>query len=125
MVERWGAWILLDRDELDRMQRYFIRFGGLTVLVCRPLPVVRTFIALPAGIACMPRLRFHIDAFVGFWPWCFGLAYMGLQLVQCWDSDPQLRTVMHQLDGLIVVALLIGVGWFVWHCWHHRIGCPR
>lgn len=87
MVERWGAWILLDRDELDRMQRYFIRFGGLTVLVCRPLPVVRTFIALPAGIAQMPRLRFHSYTFVGFWPWCFGLAYMGLQLVQCWDSE--------------------------------------
>ena len=125
MVERWGAWILLDRAELDRMQRYFIRFGGLTVLVCRLLPVVRTFIALPAGIARMPRLRFHIYTFIGSWPWCFGLAYVGLQLGQRWDSDPQLRAVMHQLDGLVVVALLIGIGWFVWHRWHHRIRRPR
>jgi hypothetical protein len=53
MVERWGAWVLLDRDELDRMQRYFTRFGGITVLVCRMLPLVRTFIALPAGLARM------------------------------------------------------------------------
>ena len=124
-VERWGAWILLDRAELDRMQRYFIRFGGLTVLVCRLLPVVRTFIAVPAGIARMPRLRFHIYTFIGSWPWCFGLAYVGLRLGQRWDSDPQLRAVMHQLDGFVVVALLIGISWFVWHRWHHRIRHPR
>jgi membrane protein DedA with SNARE-associated domain len=65
MVERWGARVLLDRDELDRMQRYFTRFGGITVLICRLLPLVRTFIALPAGLARMPRLRFHIYTFAG------------------------------------------------------------
>jgi membrane protein DedA with SNARE-associated domain len=68
VVERWGSWVLLDPDELDRMQRYFTRFGDITVLVCRLLPVVRTFIALPAGIARMPRLRFHLYTFVGSWP---------------------------------------------------------
>ena len=121
MVERWGAWVLLDRDELDRMRSYFTRFGGITVLICRLLPLVRTFIALPAGLAQMPRLRFHIYTFVGSWPWCFGLAYVGLRLGQRWDSDPRLRTVMHQLDGAVVVALLIGIGCFGWHRWHHRI----
>jgi membrane protein DedA with SNARE-associated domain len=103
MVERWGAWVLLDRDELDRMQRYFTRFGGITVLVCRLLPLVRTFIALPAGIARMPRLRFHIYTFIGSWPWCFGLAYMGLKLGQRWDSDPQLRAVMERVNDFETV----------------------
>jgi membrane protein DedA with SNARE-associated domain len=121
-VERWGTWVLLGRNELDRMQRYFTRFGSITVLVCRLLALVRTFIALPSGIARMPRLRFHIYTFAGSWPWCFGLAYVGLKLGQRWDSDPRLRAVMHQLDGLVVAALLIGIGWFVWHRWRHRVG---
>jgi membrane protein DedA with SNARE-associated domain len=121
MVERWGAWVLLDRNELDRMDYYFARFGSITVLICRLLPVVRTFVALPAGIARMPRLRFHIYTFAGSWPWCFGLTYVGLQLGQRWDTDPRLRAALHQLDGLVVAALLVGVGWFVWHRWRLRI----
>ena len=97
LVERWGAWVLLDRNEIDRMDYYFTRFGGITVLICRLLPVVRTFIALPAGIARMPRLRFHIYTFVGSWPWCFGLAYVGLQLGKRWDTDPRLRAVIRAI----------------------------
>jgi membrane protein DedA with SNARE-associated domain len=122
MVERWGAWVLLDRRELDRMDRFFARFGGVTVLVCRLLPVVRTFIALPAGIARMPRLRFHVYTFVGSWPWCFALAYVGMKLGERWESDPRLRDILHRMDGVIVGALLLGAAWFVWHRWRHRIG---
>jgi membrane protein DedA with SNARE-associated domain len=120
MIERWGNWVLLNHDELDRVERYFTRFGGITVLICRLLPMVRTFIALPAGISRMPRLRFHIYTFVGSWPWCFGLAYVGLKLGQHWDSDPRLRAAMHQLDGLVVAALLMGACWFVGRRWSHR-----
>lgn len=119
-VERWGRWVLFDRTELDRMQRYFGRFGGITVLVCRMLPVVRTFIALPAGIARMPRLRFHIYTFVGSLPWCFLLAWIGLALGRRWESDPRLHTVMHRLDIVIVAVLLIGVCLFVRRRWRHR-----
>jgi membrane protein DedA with SNARE-associated domain len=125
MVERWGAWVLLDRNELDRMDRYFTRFGGITVLICRLLPLVRTFVALPAGIARMPRLRFHIYTFIGSWPRRFGLAYVGMKLGQRWDTDPQLRAIMHQLDGLVVAAPLIGLGWFVRRRWRHRIRRPE
>jgi membrane protein DedA with SNARE-associated domain len=125
MVERWGAWVLLDRNELDRMDRYFTRFGGITVLICRLLPLVRTFVALPAGIARMPRLRFHIYTFIGSWPRRFGLAYVGMKLGQRWDTDPQLRAIMHQLDGFVVAAPLIGLGWFVRRRWRHRIRRPE
>jgi membrane protein DedA with SNARE-associated domain len=125
MVERWGTWVLLDYRELDRMDHYFKRFGGITVLICRLLPVVRTFVALPAGIARMPRLRFHVYTFAGSWPWCFALAFAGLKLGQQWDTDPQLRAIMHRLDGLVIAALLIGIGWFVWHPWRHRITNPK
>src|ERR1039458_6430992 len=87
LVERYGKWVLMSHHDLDRMTQFFSRYGSITVLVARLLPVVRTFIAFPAGIAKMPQLRFHIYTFVGSWPWCFGLAYAGKRLGQSWN-DP-------------------------------------
>src|SRR3984957_8611562 len=65
LVERYGRWILMGRRELDWADRFFARWGYLAVFVGRLLPVVRTFIALPAGIARMPRSRFHLYTFLG------------------------------------------------------------
>ena len=79
-VERFGKYVLLSRHDLDRVEHFFQRFGGITVLIGRLLPVVRTFIALPAGIASMPQLRFHAYTFIGSWPWCYVLAYVGMKL---------------------------------------------
>ena len=71
LVERYGRYIFLSHRELDIADRFFERRGSIAVLIARLLPVIRTFIALPAGIARMPRLKFHIYTFVGSWPWCF------------------------------------------------------
>lgn len=68
LVEKWGAYVLMSRRDLDITDRFFARFGGIAVLVGRLLPVVRTFIALPAGIARLPQLRFQIYTFIGSWP---------------------------------------------------------
>ena len=76
LVEKYGRWILMGRRELDWADRFFQRWGYLAVLIGRMLPVIRTFIALPAGIARMPRGRFHIYTFLGSWPWCLALAYL-------------------------------------------------
>ncbi len=65
LVERYGKWVLMSHHDLDRMTRFFDKHGSITVLLARLLPVVRTFIAFPAGIARMPQLRFHIYTFVG------------------------------------------------------------
>ena len=80
LVEKYGAYILLSKKELEWADRFFARYGDSTVFISRLLPVVRTFIALPAGIARMPQLRFHFYTFVGSWPWCLGLAYIGSRL---------------------------------------------
>lgn len=120
LVERWGSYILLSRRELDWSDRFFQRYGSITVFVARLLPVVRTFIALPAGIARMPQLRFHVYTFLGSWPWCYGLAYVGVKLGEQWNSDPRLREILHSLDAVIILAILAGIGWFVWSHWRHR-----
>ena len=120
LVEKWGKYLLMSRRDLDLAERFFARWGSITVFVARLLPVVRTFIALPAGIARMPQLRFQLYTFAGSWPWCYALAYVGLKLGERWDSDPRLRAIMHQADAVIVVALLAGLAWWVWRHWRAR-----
>jgi len=114
-VDRWGSWILLDLRDLDRAERFFLRFGRPAVLIGRVLPVVRTFIALPAGVARMPQVPFQIYTFLGSFVWCLVLAYVGQQLGARWNSDLRLGAALHRADAAIVVLVLAGLGWFVWH----------
>ncbi len=122
LVERYGAYILLSKKELDWADRFFARYGDGTVFLSRLLPVVRTFIALPAGMARMPRLRFHVYTFVGSFPWCLMLAYIGRKLGEKWETDPRLKLWFHRFDAVILAVLVAGVAWFVWSRWQHRIG---
>ena len=118
LVERYGRWILLSHRELDWADRFFLRWGYLAVLIARMLPVIRTFIALPAGIARMPRGRFHIYTFLGSWPWCLALAYFGMKMGEHWR---ELGKYLHEFDVVIVAALAIGFIWFVLSHWQNRI----
>ena len=118
LVERYGRWILLGRRELEWADRFFARWGYLAVFIARLLPVIRTFIALPAGIAHMPRLRFHIYTFLGSWPWCFGLAWFGMKLGQNWR---ELGKYFHKFDAVILAILVIGLAWFLWSHWQNRL----
>jgi membrane protein DedA with SNARE-associated domain len=122
LVERYGRWILLTRRELDTADRFFARWGYLAVFIGRLLPVVRTFIALPAGISRMPRSRFHIYTFLGSWPWCFMLAWLGMKLGQNWR---ELGKYFHEFDAVIVVVFAAAVLWFAWSHWQNRIGATE
>jgi len=119
-VEKWGSYVLISRRDLDWAQRFFKRYGSITVFVSRLLPVVRTFIALPAGIAGMSQAKFQIYTFLGSWPWCYALAYIGFKLGERWNSDPRFKDALHRFDGLIVAAIVIGIGWYIWRRWQHR-----
>lgn len=118
LVEKYGRWILFSRRELDWADRFFARWGYLAVFLGRLLPVVRTFIALPAGIARMPRGRFHVYTFLGSWPWCLGLAYLGMKMGENWR---QLGKHFHEFDVLILALLIVGIVWFAWTHWQNRI----
>ena len=118
LVEKYGQWILMGRRELEWADRFFLRWGQAAVFIGRLLPVIRTFIALPAGIARMPRAKFHIYTFLGSWPWCFALGYLGMKLGENWRS---LSKYFHQFDALIGVGLVVAIAWFVWSHWHNRV----
>ena len=121
LVERYGRYIWLSRHDLEMADRFFQRFGSAAVFLGRLLPVIRTFIALPAGLARMPRLKFHIYTFLGSWPWCLGLAWVGMKLGERWATDPRLRNVLHRFDLVIILLLLVGVAWFVRSHWRNRL----
>src|SRR5277367_5380024 len=118
LVEKYGRWILLSRRELNWADRFFAHWGYLAVFIARLLPVVRTFIALPAGIARMPRGRFHLYTFVGSWVWCLALAWFGMKLGENWR---ELGKYFHEFDLVIGIALVVGATYFVWSHWQNRI----
>lgn len=121
LVERYGSYILLSRHDMEMADRFFARFGSAAVFIGRLLPVIRTFIALPAGVARMPRFRFHIYTFVGSWPWCFALTWVGMKLGEKWNTDPRLKYWLHRLDAVIVLLLLAALTWFIRSHWKNRM----
>ena len=114
LVERWGRYLLIGPEELAWSERFFERHGSPAVLVGRLLPVVRTFVAVPAGLARMSQWRFQVYTFVGSWPWCFGLAWIGSALGERWNDDPTLKQAFHRFDLAIALALACAVGLFAW-----------
>ena len=120
MIERYGRFILLSHRDLDLADSFFRRFGSIAVLLGRMLPIVRTFIAFPAGIAKMNQLRFHLYTFIGSWPWCFALAYIGMKLGATWDSDPRFKAVFHRFQLGVEVVIVAAAIWFFWTHWKNR-----
>ena len=103
LVERYGPYLLISHRDLDLADRWFQRYGEAAVFFSRMLPVVRTFISLPAGIARMNFPRFVLFTFLGALPWCYLLAYVGLKMGERWED---LRSYFHQFD--IVIGVLLG-----------------
>ncbi len=120
-IARYGRFVLLDHHDLDRAEHFFAHFGGITVFLARLMPVIRTFIALPAGIAKMPQLRFHLYTFLGSWPWCFALAWVGMKLGEAWDTDPRFKAIYHRFHLGVELLLLAAVLWFLWTHWQNRV----
>ena len=114
LVMRYGKWVLMSQHDLDRMTWFFERYGSIAILAGRMLPVVQTFVAFPAGIARMRRLRFHIYTTVGSSIWYFCLAWIGMKLGQAWNTDPRIKEIFHRFHLAVELALLAALIWFVW-----------
>jgi len=122
LVERYGRYILLRHHDLDMADHFFARFGSIAVLVGRMLPIVRTFIALPAGIARMNQWKFHLYTFLGSWPWCYALAWIGMKLGDRFQSDPRLQQVFHRFHLAVEAAIFAAAVWYIWTHWKNRTG---
>jgi membrane protein DedA with SNARE-associated domain len=121
MVERYGSYLLLSRHDLDRVDHFFDRFGSIAVLIGRMLPIIRTFIAFPAGVAKMNQWKFHIYTFIGSWPWCYALAWVGMKLGATWNTDPRFKDIFLRFHLAVELVLIVGFLWFVISHWKNRI----
>lgn len=117
LIEKYGRYVLISHHDLELADRWFVRYGDWTVFFARLLPMVRTFIAFPAGVSRMNVLRFNIYTFLGSLPWCYLLAYAGVKLGTHWTI---LREYFHRFDTVLVVGFVVAVTWFVWSRWKNR-----
>ncbi len=111
LLERWGRYVLISRHDLDLADRWFARYGDATVFFSRMLPVIRTFISVPAGVARMPLWRFIAFSIAGAVPWVMLLVWGGTLLGDHWL---ELKHALRGLDYLVAAGLALLVGLFVW-----------
>jgi membrane protein DedA with SNARE-associated domain len=112
LVERYGAYIMIHEEDLEKADRWFARWGDWAAFISRLLPIVRTFISFPAGVMRMRFSSFTILSFVGSFIWCGLLALGGYYLGEHWE---QLRAVMRPFDIPIAIAILLAGGYYVYH----------
>ncbi|MEW6771229.1 MAG: DedA family protein [Bacillota bacterium] len=113
LLERYGRYFWISQRELALADRWFARWGEATVFFTRLLPVIRTFISFPAGVARMNFKRFVVYTFFGSLPWSFFLTYLGFKLGQHWGV---LQEWFHRFD----VAILLFLGILVLVFWWRR-----
>jgi membrane protein DedA with SNARE-associated domain len=109
---KYGKYLLLSKNSLERTEEFFEKRGDITVFVSRLLPVIRTFISLPAGIARMDVKKFAVYTFAGSLPWCYALTYVGYWLGPNWED------VIHAFRGfdiIVIIGLVIFIIWYIWY----------
>jgi len=112
LIEKYGKFILISHHELDLVDNWFKKYGGISVLFSRMLPAVRTFISLPAGIARMPFFKFCLYTTLGSLPWSFALTYAGIVSGGNWHI---LEPYFRKFDWAIGILGVVFLGFFVYH----------
>jgi membrane protein DedA with SNARE-associated domain len=110
VLEKHGKKLHIKRSHLEWADRWFERHGDATVFFSRMVPIVRTFISLPAGVARMPFWRFTLFTVAGCIPWVFMLAFIGQQAGDRWESW---KDNLHYVDYAVLAAIVVGVVYLV------------
>ena len=118
LLEKYGKYVLISRHDLDLAERWFTNYGPAAVFSGRLLPVVRTYISFPAGVAKMEMKRFSLYTFAGALPWSILFTWLGVKMGDNWE---QIREKLHNFDLAIVVLIAVGIIWYVWRHIKHRV----
>lgn len=111
-VEKYGKYILIRKRDMDKADAFFGKYGNAAIFISRLLPVVRTFISFPAGIAKVPFVRFLIYTFLGSLPWCLALALFGKVMGDKWMD---LKKYFHGMDAVIGIFIVLGLAFYIYH----------
>jgi membrane protein DedA with SNARE-associated domain len=106
IIEKHGHKVFIRQHHLDWADRWFEKYGGATVFFSRMLPIVRTFISLPAGVARMPFWRFSVLTFLGCVPWVFMLTFIGQEAGERWESW---KDSLHYFDYFVAGCIVVGL----------------
>jgi membrane protein DedA with SNARE-associated domain len=118
LLEKYGKYVLISHHDIEMADRWFNRWGEATAFFSRLLPVVRTFISLPAGVARMHFGRFTVLTFIGSFIWCIVLGWLGYVFGSQWEL---IRHYMRPFDIPIILAGLVFVGWYIYnHVKRHK-----
>jgi len=112
LVERYGKYILVSREDLEKADQWFARWGDWAAFISRLLPIVRTFISFPAGVVRMNFPRFTVYSFVGSFIWCGLLALGGFYFGEHWE---ELRAMMRPFDIPIAIVIVAAGVYYVYH----------
>ncbi len=110
-LEKYGKYVLFRAHDFEVADRWFHKYGQGAVFLGRMVPVIRTFISLPAGIHGVSFWPFLALSLVGSLPWCYGLAYVGYRASEQWET---VQRYMNRFETLIIVLILVGIVWFVY-----------
>jgi membrane protein DedA with SNARE-associated domain len=117
LLERHGKWLHLNKERLDRAERWFDRYDDATVLIGRVLPLVRSFVSIPAGIMEVPFWRYTVLTTIGTLVWCFGLAGVGVGVGESWE---RFHDDWRYVDYAIVAMIVAGAAYFLVRWMRHR-----
>jgi membrane protein DedA with SNARE-associated domain len=113
-AEKYGRYVFLTPRKIDKVERYFHRWGALTLLITRMLPLLPAIVSLPAGFARMSMWTFQLYTFAGCFIWCLALAWLGYEFGLAWQSQPWVKTAIHYADIALVVGLAAAAAWLAW-----------
>ncbi len=122
LLDRYGRYVLISSHDIGVADRWFSRHGSAAIFFSRMIPVVRTFISLPAGIARMPFGRFVVYTVLGSLPWTIALIYAGKVLGDNWES---VRAFLGKFDYVVVAIIGLGIAWYVYRHVSHAFASPE
>jgi membrane protein DedA with SNARE-associated domain len=114
LADRYGKWLTLSGDDIDKANRWFYKHGPIAVLLCRLVPGVRTIISLPAGIAEMPMGSFLAYSTIGTAVWCSLLTYAGYALGQAKMDYHLVDQYLGPVSKIVLGVIVVGFVGFVW-----------